>query len=87
MFRANLIANPLMSNDPNDPNDPNVIQIDLNSQILFLIKSNPSISRKELSDRLNISDRKTREALKCLQESGILKRQGTTRGIWIILKK
>lgn len=80
IFRANLIANPLMSNDPN------VIQIDLNSQILFLIKSNPSISRKELSDRLNISDRKTREALKGLQESGILKRQGTTRGIWIILE-
>jgi len=83
MFRANLIANPFMSNDPNDPN---AIQIDLNSQILFLIKSNPSISRKELSDRLNISDRKTREVLKGLQESGILKRQGTTRGIWIILK-
>ena len=74
------------ANDPNDPNDPNAIQIDLNSQLLFLIKSNPSISRKELSDRLNISDRRAREILKDLQESGVLKRQGTTRGIWIILK-
>lgn len=86
MFRVSLIANPLVSSDPNDPNDPNAIQIDLNSQLLFLIKSNPSISRKELSDRLNISDRRAREILKDLQESGVLKRQGTTRGIWIILK-
>lgn len=38
MFRACLIANPLVSSDPNDPN---AIQIDLNSQLLFLIKSNP----------------------------------------------
>ena len=80
------IENSLVSSDPNDPNDPNAIQIDLNSQLLFLIKSNPSISRKELSDRLNISDRRAREILKDLQESGVLKRQGTTRGIWIILK-
>ena len=83
MLRASLKA---ISASPDDPNDPNLVQIALAGQILSLIRSNPSVSRRELSERLGISERRVREALQEMQGAGKLKREGSTRGIWIIAK-
>lgn len=80
MLRASLSAIPIV------PNDPNVIQIDLAERVLSMIESNPAVSRREISENLGISERKTRDALKKMQDAGILKREGSTRGIWIIVK-
>lgn len=61
----------LIQTDPNnDPNnDPNVIQI------VGLIQNNPKISRAELAERLQISERKTRICIEQLKKEGILIRE------------
>ena len=47
MLRASLVANQSGSEtSPDVPNDPNPIQMDLNGQILSIIESNPSVSRR-----------------------------------------
>jgi predicted HTH transcriptional regulator len=74
----------LIQTDPNnDPNnDPNVIQI------VGLIQNNPKISRAELAERLQISERKTRICIEQLKKEGILIREGSTkRGKWIVVTK
>lgn len=69
MLRASLVANQSGSEtSPDVPNDPNPIQMDLNGQILSIIESNPSVSRRELAERLGISERRTRDILKEMQE-------------------
>ena len=71
--------------------DPNVIQIDPNDdpnviQIVGLIQNNPKISRAELAERLQISERKTRMCIEQLKKDGILIREGSTkRGKWIVI--
>ena len=88
MLRASLVANQSGSEtSPDVPNDPNPIQMDLNGQILSIIESNPSVSRRELADRLGISERRTRDILKEMQDTGRLKPKDSTRGIWIIVKE
>ncbi|MBR0300413.1 MAG: winged helix-turn-helix domain-containing protein [Bacteroidales bacterium] len=57
-----------------------MIQMHLTGQILSIIESNPSISRRELAERLGISERRTRDILKEMQDTGRLKRVGSTRG-------
>ena len=87
MLRASLVANQSGSDiSPDVPNDPNPIQMHLTGQILSIIESNPSVSRRELAERLGISERRTRDILKEMQDTGRLKRVGSTRGIWIIVK-
>ena len=74
----------VIQTDPNDdPNDdPNV------NQIVGLIQNNPKISRAELAERLQISERKTRMCIEQLKKEGILIREGSTkRGKWIIIDK
>ncbi|MBR5326926.1 MAG: winged helix-turn-helix transcriptional regulator [Paludibacteraceae bacterium] len=64
--------------DPN--NDPNVIQI------IELIQNNPKISRAELAEKLQISERKTRMCIELLKRDGALIREGSTkRGKWIVI--
>ena len=50
------------------------------------IKINPSISRDELSKRLNISVRQVRKIIDQLRNDGVLTRQGGDAGRWIIHK-
>lgn len=85
MLRASLVAN--QSGSETSPSDPNSIQMNLTGQILSIIESNPSVSRRELADRLGISERRTRDILKEMQDTGRLKPKDSTRGIWIILKE
>ena len=85
MLRASLVAN--QSGSETSPGDPNSIQMNLTGQILSIIESNPSVSRRELAERLGISERRTRDILKEMQDTGRLKPKDSTRGIWIIVKE
>ena len=78
-----------------DHADPDLIQIDPDSdpdsdpdftdRLLQTLRRNPLISRKLLSVELNTSERKIRESLKKLKDSGIIVRHGPDHGgIWRI---
>lgn len=57
------------------------------SEILDLIKKTPSITRKEIAQKLNISDPTVARDIKILQEMGIIKRNGSNKtGHWEIIK-
>jgi len=74
-----------------DHADPDPIQIDPDAggdiprQLLSTLRRNPLISRKLLADELNVSERKIRDSLKVLKDSGVIVRQGPDHGgIWRI---
>ena len=53
--------------------------------MLSTLRKNPLISRKLLADELNVSERKIRDSLKILKDSGVIVRQGPDHGgIWRI---
>ena len=71
--------------------DPDPIQIDsypdgdLARRLLLTIRRNPLISRKLLAIELSVSERKIRDSLKILKDSGLIARQGPDHGgIWRI---
>lgn len=74
-----------------DRRDPDPIQIDpdpsaeFTRKLLQTIRRNPLISRKLIAVELDASERKIRESLKILKESGVIVRQGPDHGgIWRI---
>ena len=74
-----------------DHADPDPIQIDpdlggdIPRRLLSTLRKNPLISRKLLAVELNVSERKIRDSLKILKDSGIIIRQGPDHGgIWRI---
>lgn len=93
MQRAYRLLNMNMIWRNKSETDPNVIQIDPDGdpnaiQIVCLIQNNPKISRAELAERLQISERKTRMCIEQLKKEGILIRDGSTkRGRWIVVEK
>ena len=72
---------PKRSND--DPTAFQGVPTDV-EKLLEAIKETPSISRTELSRRLNISERQVRKILDALREKGVLVRVGGNSGKWII---
>ena len=74
-----------------DHADPDPIQIDpdlggdIPRRLLSTLRKNPLISRKLLAVELNVSERKIRDSLKILKDSGVIVRQGPDHGgIWRI---
>lgn len=70
-------------------------EIDLNSSeclqanefvILELLRENPRFTIVQLVKKTKIPERTVQRNLKSLKEKGYIKRKGSTRGIWIILK-
>lgn len=56
--------------------------------ILSLIRENPRISARELSDKVGISARKVEENISKLKKKGLLKRIGPAKGgHWEVLEK
>ena len=55
-------------------------------EILDIIKENPSISYRNISNQLNINHSAILKHLDSLKKKGILERIGGTRGYWKILK-
>lgn len=56
-------------------------------KILNLIKESPTITGKQMSETLSVSQRTIERDLSAMQKIGILKREGKDNdGIWIIKK-
>jgi ATP-dependent DNA helicase RecG len=55
--------------------------------ILIILKDNPYCTTSKLSNKIGISQRKIKENIRKLKESGILERIGSARGgYWKVLK-
>ena len=60
---------------------------ELQKKILNLIKESPTITGKQMSETLSVSQRTIERDLSALQKSGILKHEGKDNdGVWIIQK-
>ena len=61
--------------------------IERQQKILNLIKESPTITGKQMSEILSVSQRTIERNLSALQKFGVLKREGKDNdGVWIILK-
>ncbi len=57
-------------------------------KIIFLIKENPSITTKEMAEKLDITDKGVEWQIKNLKDEKLLKRVGPAKGgHWEILEK
>ena len=57
-------------------------------KILNLIKQSPTITGKQMSEILSVSQRTIERDLSTLQKNGVLKRQGKDNdGVWVALEK
>ncbi len=60
---------------------------ELCSRLLEIVRLNPLVSRRTLSDELGVSERKVRESIDLMRKNGIILRQGAEHGgIWRISK-
>lgn len=59
---------------------------DKETELLNLIKENPTISRDKLSEILGISVRQVRNITDKFKNNGILTREGGDSGKWVIKK-
>ena len=59
---------------------------DKETELLNLIKENPTISRDKLSEILDISVRQVRNITNKFKNNGILTREGDDSGKWVIKK-
>ena len=84
IWRVNEESDPKRSND--DPAAFQSVPTD-EEKLLEAINETPSISRAELSKRLEISERQVRKIIDQLREKGVLIREGGNSGKWIINKK
>lgn len=92
-FRVNLFRkeniNVEIKNDPKDDpkNDPNKIT-DRQSNILDLLAINGSLTRKEMAQRLGMSDSTIKRELAYLKEKGFIGREGgKTYGKWVTINR
>lgn len=93
-LRINIYRGQISNFDPNDPKDgPNDPKDDPNefdnieNLVLSILKDNPSISRREISIQLNVSDSTIKRTLSRMKKTNLIKREGSTRnGKWIINK-
>ena len=58
----------------------------LESKVLKVIRENESISIQQIADSTTISRRSVERIIKNLKDKGVISRQGTKNGKWIILK-
>ena len=55
-------------------------------KILDLIKESPTITGKQMSETLSVSQRTIERDLSALQKKGVLKREGKDNdGVWIVV--
>ena len=54
-------------------------------QILVVIREDPTISAERLGEKMNLSTRTVAKYMKEMKESGLIKREGSTKGgRWVI---
>lgn len=86
-LRINIYRGQISNFDPNDPKyGPNEFD-NIENLVLSILKDNPSISRREISIQLNVSDSTIKRTLSRLKKTNLIKREGSTQnGKWIINK-
>ena len=62
--------------------------IERQQKILNLIKESPTITGRQMSETLSVSQRTIERDLSALQKNGVLKREGKDNdGVWVVLEK
>ena len=57
-------------------------------KILSIIKVSPTITGKQMSETLSVSQRTIERDLSTLRKMGVLKREGKdNNGVWLVLEK
>ena len=57
----------------------------LQKEILALIITDNSITTKQIAAQLNITDRTVQRQVAVMQKNGVLKREGTNKGKWVVV--
>ena len=86
-FMLNVIEDSLKKYVEMSVNKKSVSGIELKKRLLLTIKSDPSVSARDLAERLEKSARTIERHMDNLQKEGVLKRTGSKKtGSWVILK-
>lgn len=81
---ANNVGN-RVGNDGNILDDPNWL-LSSDFTVYRIIKDDPSITIAKIATMIGVSERTVQRSIKELKHKGYIKREGSTRGKWLILK-
>ena len=84
---SHIFASPTDINVGDHDGDVSEIKLTERQQVILkLIKGSPSITAKQMSETLSVSQRTIERDLSVLKENGVLKREGKDNdGVWILL--
>lgn len=87
-FQTIIFASTDMTNVGDNDGDVSETKITERQQkILNLIKESPTISGRQMSEKLSVSQRTIERDLSALQKNGILKHEGKDNdGVWVVLE-
>lgn len=87
-FQTIIFASAYMINVGDNDGEVSETKITEHQQkILNLIKESPTISGRQMSEKLSVSRRTIERDLSALQKSGILKHEGKDNdGVWVVLE-
>lgn len=87
-FQTIIFASTYMINVGDNGGDVSETKITERQQkILNLVKESPTISGRQMSEKLSVSQRTIERDLSALQKSGILKHEGKDNdGVWVVLE-
>ena len=91
IYRANG-ANPSGTDGTNEANRSNdeaneAKDESIQARILAVIKYDPTISQRTLAEKIGVARSTVQRHMAQMEESGLLKRRGGTRGSWEIQEK
>lgn len=87
-FQTIIFASPTDINVGDHVGDVSEIKLTERQQVILeLIKESPSITAKQMSETLSVSQRTIERDLSALKENGVLKREGKDNGgEWVVAK-
>ena len=87
-FQTIIFASPTDINVGDHDGDVSEIKLTERQQVILkLIKKSPSITAKQMSETLSVSQRTIERDLSALKENGVLKREGKDNGgEWVVAK-
>lgn len=76
------------ANNGSDQDNTGIQDLLISSELIVyrVIKEQKEITTRKLAEKTELSERTVQRATKSLKEKGYIKREGSTRGRWIILK-
>ena len=87
-FQTIIFASPTFMSVGDHVGDVSEIKLTERQQVILeLIKESPSITAKQMSETLSVSQRTIERDLSALKENGVLKREGKDNGgEWVVAK-